>query len=68
MIVPGPSSLGVPGPGTLAKLACVMSSSVAVQSNSRVPFAAIAYHALSSAEAPLPTPEFASVKDVIRGT
>ena len=66
-IVPGPSSLGVPGPGTLARLACVKSSSIAAQENPNVAFASSEYHALSIAEVPLPTPVLDSANDVIIG-
>ena len=67
-IVPGPSSLGVPGPGTFARLAWVKSSSLADQAKPNVPFAASGYQALSIAETPLPTPVLDSVNDVMIGT
>ena len=67
-IVPGPSSDGLPGPGTFARLAWVRSSSFADQVNAKVPFASSAYHALSIAVVPLPNPELVKSNDVITGT
>ena len=66
--VPGPSSVGVPGPGTFARLACVKSSSEASHVKNSVPSVATEYHALSRAVVPLPTPVLDNAKDVITGT
>ena len=67
-MVPGPSSLGAPGPGTLARLARLISSSLADHVKPSVPFDSILYQALSIAEFPLPVPVFDSANDVITGT
>jgi len=67
-IVPGPSSEGVPGPGTFAKLAYIRSSSLAVQVKYNVPSDSTLYHALSVELVPEPVPLFVNSNEVITGT
>jgi hypothetical protein len=66
--VPGPSSEGVPGPGTFAKLAYARSSSVAVQVKYNVPSVEILYHARFVELVPEPVPLFVSSNEVMTGT